>query len=151
MSSLCLNICDLPIRQWDKHKMIWLSFLPSANPFVMHCGSSRSWMASDCRPMFVEHCSLHIILFIDGTFTESLDVTIQSQLALENGHVRVEDGQGKASGRNPLFRHLHWICEFSIITTCKVKCNISGIFLLFLLFKQSRYCYTDCVVDWFST
>jgi hypothetical protein len=33
MWSLCLNICDLPIRQWDKHKIIRLSLLPPARLF----------------------------------------------------------------------------------------------------------------------
>jgi hypothetical protein len=34
MSSLCLNICDLTILQWDKHKMIWLSLLPLPRYFM---------------------------------------------------------------------------------------------------------------------
>jgi hypothetical protein len=33
MWSLCLNICDLPILQWDKHKIIILSLLPPAPLF----------------------------------------------------------------------------------------------------------------------
>jgi hypothetical protein len=61
MWSLCLNICDLPIIQWDKHKIIKLSLLPPAplfhaNPlfYALLYLDSFSICDSLIQPVFVD-------------------------------------------------------------------------------------------------